>query len=350
MKQPPANPTQTEVDLLAVFIETAEELRREPFFDLHELSSVTSRGDKLVEVEMGDRFHFRSALIPFRRLWREGEDTHYNTILSLIERHDRSSSCTVASLRDAHRKLEASSRNWPAHVNIATKELVDGWLYSVFIHTNVGKRRRNNASSFDRLTFAEWVKNFGHASLEYAFREAVRSAGFIYFQILDCLAKPLSHKWAHSGHTPQFTSTPAFGSAKRERMQDGTVVIRKSSSLYGVDETLLQRFDRLLRRFSALRGLLSDLRMKEEELLKATVTSRTIREIIAEAGMELHVSEYYQPSPAQREATRQFIDEKTLKMCNVILRGEGLIIADRNAIRVWSRDYARFKELLASKS
>src|SRR5437870_2379572 len=109
----PASPRRRDVDRLAVFVETAEELSREPFFDLYETSRSTQSGDKLLLVEMGDRFHFRSALIPFRRLWRKEEDTYFGKVLDLIERYEPAQKATLNALRIEHTKLEEDRTSWP---------------------------------------------------------------------------------------------------------------------------------------------------------------------------------------------------------------------------------------------
>jgi hypothetical protein len=259
-------PSQVEIDLLAVFIETAEELRHEPFFDLYENPRYSTQDKKLYVMEFGDRLHFRSALIPFRRIWRKGEDSHYAEILDLIVKHEPNAASAAASFRSAHERLE-SKPALPPHVTLPGKEVVDGWLYSVFVHTNL-RRSRTRPGDYDRRIFEQNVKAFGHAWYEYAFRETVRSAGWTYFNIVDWLARPLLDRWKAAKYEPSFQISYAFGTAKREKMPDGTVIVRRSSSLYGVDETLIQKFFRLLQRFSNLQSILKSLRMSDEELLK----------------------------------------------------------------------------------
>jgi hypothetical protein len=73
----PTTPTPEEVDSLAAFIEAVEELEREPFFGPDDNLKIVSRGG-MTRYEFGDRFHFRSALVSFRRhffhpdAWRAG--------------------------------------------------------------------------------------------------------------------------------------------------------------------------------------------------------------------------------------------------------------------------------------
>jgi len=336
-------PSQLEIDLLAVFIETAEELRHEPFFDLYENTRYSTQDKKLYVIEFGDRFHFRSALIPFRRMWRNGEDSYYADILDLIVKYEPNAIGAAASFRDRHKQLETAPAS--SHVASPGKEVVDSWLYSVFVHTNL-KRSRTRAEGYDRRVFEENVRKFGHAWYEYAFRETVRSAGWLYFNILDWLALPLFEHWRAAKSEPSFQISYAFGTAKREKMPDGTVIIRRSSSLYGVDETLIQKFFRLLRRFRNLKDIFKSLRMSDEELLKCFIQARSIRELIKAAGFEFHLADYYKPKDGDVYETATLHDSVTNEFGSYCSTRDWLIIASKGTLRSWSRQFRQLKALL----
>jgi hypothetical protein len=116
--------------------------------------------------------------------------------------------------------------------------------------------------------------------------------------ILDWLARPLLNRWKAARYEPSFRITYAFGAAKREKMPDGTIVIRRSSSLYGVDETLLQKFFRLLRRFSHLESMFKSLGMSDEELLK-----RSFRHETYENSSKLRDSSFTSPTTTSPRTT-----------------------------------------------
>jgi hypothetical protein len=340
-------PSQVEIDLLAVFIETAEELRREPFFDLYETPRWTSQQDKLVVMEFGDRFHFRSALIPFRRLWRKGEDSYYSDILRLIAKHNPSAAPFAQSYSDAHRHFEEKPSH-PPHVTLTGKEVIDGWLYSVFVHTNI-KRSRAKIGDYDRRDFERNVQRFGQAWYEYAFRETVRHVGWLYFNILDHLAKPLLHDWSIANLKPSFQMMDAFGMAKREKTPDGTVIIRRSSSLYGIDETLIQKFFRLLRRFRSLEGILDSLQMSNEELLKAFIEAPTVRNLITSAGYELHLAEHYTPKEGDATRNATIFDSLTGKYGSYCSTRDQLLVASKTCLSAWAREFSELKALLLNR-
>lgn len=340
----PFAPTQDEVDLVTAFIETAKELRAEPFFDPYENPSYSTQSEKLIVMHLGDRFHFRSALIPFRRIWRKGEDSYFADILAVLERYSSEAPQYASWRREQHEKLEREPA-LPPHVPIPGKQLIDGWLYSVFVHTNLNRKIKNPDRDFNRKTFEGYLTQCGHAWLEYAFRESVRGAGWLYLQILDELAVPQMEKWIADGFKSSFTPISAFGSSPREKSPDGTLVVRKSSSFYGVDETLIQRFFRLLKRFRTLEGTFGHLKMEPEQLLKAFVGSRSVKQILEDAGWELHLAELYRP-PSEHASVHQYFDPSSRKVGSMWFERDQIAIVSRNTLRIWSKEFSALKTQL----
>ena|SRR5437763_8019684 len=76
-------PTQDEVDSLASFVEAIAELDSEPFFSRDEPRTLSISGDKFT-YHLGDRFHFRSALITFRRIWMKGDAENFDHVCNVI--------------------------------------------------------------------------------------------------------------------------------------------------------------------------------------------------------------------------------------------------------------------------
>ena len=60
-------------------MEACAELDREPFFGPDEKRVLTVEGDRISCI-LGDRFHFRSALISFRRIWMPKEPSHVHSV------------------------------------------------------------------------------------------------------------------------------------------------------------------------------------------------------------------------------------------------------------------------------
>jgi hypothetical protein len=75
-------PIQEEVDSIASYIEAVTELQTEPFFSRDEPRSIAGSGDKFT-YRLGDRFHFRSALITFRRMGA-GSPENFDHVCNLM--------------------------------------------------------------------------------------------------------------------------------------------------------------------------------------------------------------------------------------------------------------------------
>src|SRR6266404_4587645 len=79
--------TQKDVDAVASFVEATNELNLEPFFGKDEQFSFSGMpGDGPATFHLGDRFHFRSALISFRRIWMPTEPSHWDNVISILTR------------------------------------------------------------------------------------------------------------------------------------------------------------------------------------------------------------------------------------------------------------------------
>jgi len=78
---------QEDVDAVASFVEAINELDLEPFFGKDEqfsFSGMPSAGP--ATFHLGDRFHFRSALISFRRIWMATESSHWENVIRILTR------------------------------------------------------------------------------------------------------------------------------------------------------------------------------------------------------------------------------------------------------------------------
>ena len=78
--------TQNDVDSVASFVEAASELDLEPFFGKDEQFSFSGTPQGPSTFYLGDRFHFRSALISFRRIWMPSEPSHWRNVVEICTR------------------------------------------------------------------------------------------------------------------------------------------------------------------------------------------------------------------------------------------------------------------------
>src|SRR4051812_21903337 len=78
-------PTQDEIDSIGSYVQAIDELDGEPFFSKDEPRKLSS-GGKHRSFHLGDRFHFRSALITFRRIWMTGDAENIDRVCGLLRR------------------------------------------------------------------------------------------------------------------------------------------------------------------------------------------------------------------------------------------------------------------------
>jgi len=165
-RSPALVPTQPEVDALASFIEVAEDLTHEPFLSEDERFSVSQSANGPSTYRLGDRTHFRSALISFRRLWMEREPTCYRKICGILSKYS-ASTAGIASLQritiEDHRKGNA----WLLD-EVKTEDLIDLWINTVFAHGGLDPKRKSTRQFFDAL-----VEQYGIGAVELGFRTSV---------------------------------------------------------------------------------------------------------------------------------------------------------------------------------
>ena len=279
-------PVQRDVDSIASFAEACAELEREPFFGKDEqLGSRTGPG-KATTYTMGDRFHFRSTLISFRRIWMPNEASHWNRIAQILRRTNLPSEITAFGDHEAANIAATCARDsWPTTLN--TKIVINLWLNTVFAHDGLtGPTRRSD--------FEAAVATYGHAQFEYAFRLSVKFLGAHFMNLWRLAAQQaLEHYRTANQMKPSFNIGAAFGSSRRERTADGHVIIRQSSSEFFTEETIAERFARLLGRSAHkdIKYILDHLDSTPTERLRATLRARTIVELLTLLDGEFWVTE-----------------------------------------------------------
>lgn len=135
-------PTQDEVDSLASFVEAIAELANEPFFSRDEPRKLTHASGKFT-YHLGDRFHFRSALITFRRIWMKGDAENFDHICNIIWKYSTPPpNDFLKFIRNSVREHLEQRPDWPRPIGITGRELVDLWLNAVFAHSGLSGRTK----------------------------------------------------------------------------------------------------------------------------------------------------------------------------------------------------------------
>lgn len=272
-------PDQHEVNCLAAFIEAVEELEHEPFCGEDDKSVYSMRGSQ-VTARFGDRFHFRSALVTFRRIWLKEEASNFNFICNLVERYEPSSILTTTG-RDQFRMH--TNMRW-GRIPLTSGEVVDLWLNAVFAHTNL--RRTKKPQWRDRVDFDKLVETHGHAMLEFICRTTVRAVITAAFNVVR-EARWALDRWEKDYQLrPEFVIGAPFGRNQRETTKAGHTVIRTASTEHLGHETELQRFERILARdrFRSLKSILDCVGEDREKLAAAVRRSNSYEQTLTELG------------------------------------------------------------------
>jgi hypothetical protein len=287
MSNSSTTPNKHDANCLAVFIEAVEELKREPFFSPDDQSKISMQGS-LKQATFGDRSHFRSALITFRRMWLEKEASCFPAICKLIKRYEGGVAQNYIDgvvLVHYNAYIKASFMG----IKLSGQEVVDLWLNGVFAHTNI----KRGEGWVTRIKFHETVKKYGATSLEFQCRNVVKSVGYCYFNLLATAKRTLKRWETDYEITPDFEIGAPFGKTQVESNEDGFIVTRKASTEHSPNETEQQKTDRFLNRseFSTLKKVVAALRLDESVFFESFKAAKTYQEFLKKVGYEVIVNE-----------------------------------------------------------
>lgn len=295
-------PSPDEVDSLASFVEAIAELEAEPFFSRDEPRTLSATGDKFT-YRLGDRSHFRSALITFRRIWMQRDAENFDRVCNIISKHTTpTSNGFLAFERDAVRRELEAYPSMPKRIDVTNRELVDLWLNAVFAHSGL-RGRTKLRHRFDAL-----IERYGSGCLEFAFRQVVFTLGLHYRNIKGLAQNLLKHWKAEFGMSPSFQAGSPFGTKRRERTTDGELIVRESSSEYYSEENYDQRFTRILGRpeFRNLESMLKSLQLSDRELLPHVLKHDTCTALVNESMLTLRTVARMPENPASSEGLKFF--------------------------------------------
>jgi hypothetical protein len=137
--------------------------RFEPFFGKDEQFSQSGSAEHKMIFKLGDRFHFRSALISFRRIWMPREPSHWKAVSAVLTRQGMPAQISLQASVQAKLIEDYISEPAPYLNNETTgNRVIDLWLNTVFAHAGISGR--NKRSDFEGL-----LTNMAKAGLNMPF-------------------------------------------------------------------------------------------------------------------------------------------------------------------------------------
>lgn len=351
--------TKKEVDAVASLVEAAGELDLEPFFGVDEQFITTSGSSEYrIMYQLGDRFHFRSALISFRRIWMPSEPSYWRNVAEILSRSEIPARIrTQASLQAQIIENFISGFDPRTDKEMGRKKMVDLWLNTVFAHGGIAaddKRSHNKRSDFEAA-----ADKYGQDRFEFGFRMCVKLAGEMFRALSKDAATPALDVFKHElSLQPSFRIGAAFGTKRKEATKHGELIIRQASSEYFSEETFEQRFQRILRRrhLQSLSFILHQFDLTPVDVLKAVFAAASFASFIEKLGGSLEVTQGDGADESLNERLPDGFSAATTihgadyRPCGrTLISRQGKVRTTPRAVVVLDADLVRFKEELLAE-
>ncbi|HTY88568.1 MAG TPA: hypothetical protein VMB80_13965 [Candidatus Acidoferrum sp.] len=327
------------VDQIASFVEACSELQREPFYGKDESLSFRGSGDRWT-FSFGDRFHFRSALISFRRLWMRTEPSNWEQIVKILKNPDLPREIILSTEYHERNIHAAISRDRHLlNFNMPGERIVDLWLNTVFAHGGLeGKNKRSD--------FEATVDQYGHAAFEFCFRSLVREVGREFLNLNNLAAKPALEFYAQKLNLyPSFRIGAAFGAKRKERTKEGHLIIREGSSEFFSEEIFEERFNRILLRYEnkEIKFVFEHLDARTNELLRATLKGGSLADLLAalDGRLETKSLTLGEFKPVQGMRASWAIDQSRIDVFE-----DCVVVTDEKGIEALNKKLNKFREQL----
>jgi len=278
--------TQDDVDAVASFVEATNELELEPFFGKDEQFSFSGTADGPATFYLGDRFHFRSALISFRRIWMPSEPSHWRNVVEIMARDGMPAEVSNNASIQGQVIETLVSREAGFLKEVSGTKVIELWLNTVFAHGGIAGRNR-------RRDFESAVEKHGQGRFEYSFRSLVKWTGEAFRFLSTNSAKPaLAFFDDQLSLRPSFRIDAAFGTKRKEVTKTGDTIIRQASSEHFTEETFEQRFQRILKRrnFDTLNNIVKAFDRTTVELVRALFASTSFGQFIRKLDGDLETT------------------------------------------------------------
>ena len=328
--------TQDEIDQLGLYLEIIEDMSFEPFYSKDEKMSL-SGGNEEKEFYMGDRAHFRSALISFRRLWMNDEPSNYNRVAKIVDKYRPKTKNFYLQQIDDRLNKDGLMFGPP---NMTSKDLLELWINCVFAHGGQSRNKRLQRKHFD-----EAVEKHGIGILEWNFRSIVRFAGMGMIKMGFQYIQPfLSEVYGVTGKQESFIRSSPFGRSIQEITDENDVLYRRASTKFYSDESAENRLQRVLKRdeHHNVSGVIEKISVSNIEKLMALLRSEDLKIFLEEFGGNLVI--HSEGTKIMQLLDRKFsMGSSVLGDQYVIDRYRNLHVTEKN-LQYFLAAYHRLKE------
>jgi len=269
------------------------------------------------------------------------EASYWEDVVGIFDKTDLPTEIVSPALREAdHIRNICAQDAFPTKMK--AKLVIDLWLNTVFAHGGLDgrKKARTRRGDFEAATVT-----YKHAPFEYAFRASVKSIGNHLMNISRLAARPAleSYRTAHN-LTPSFRIGAAFGIRRRERTQEGHLIVRQGSSEFFTEETLEERFTRVLARDAhrTLKWVLNPLDATKAELLRAVLRATSLSELLSLLDGEFRIvpmaSDELVERPGLRASTGLMGRRVNIYLDNVVETHEAGAAALRQMLSIFKKE------------
>ena len=210
------------------------------------------------------------------------------------------------------------------NLKMRSDRIIDLWLNTVFAHGGLeGKNKRSD--------FEATVDQYGHAVFEFCFRSLVRKIGFEFLNISSMAAKPALDFYSQkAGLSPSFRIGAAFGEKRKEQTKEGHLVVREGSSEFFSEETLEEKFTRVLERYEnrEIQLVSKNLDVSVNELLRAVLNHLSLPQLLValDGRLEIKALKFGEVIPGEKFRAGWAINRSPINVlddCVVITDEEG---------------------------
>lgn len=323
-------PSQEEIDAVAHFVEAARELKDSPFFkqEYGSLSLSIREGAAREEIEgnFPDQQIIQGAVVPFRRVWHQGEVCYHARVVNILRRYVPFYRSFLTPILFTDERSMAGSFEWTRDCGLTPTEVIDLWLNTRYHHVGRGRPSLPSRDDFDRFN-----QSLGPVLFEFYFLQSLFEFGISLFNVLQC-AEGFIRTAEEEGLNPSFQPV----TTRDPRIRRGTPGYTPPT------ESAHHRVWRLRRRndYRGISYLMDISNLTDEVVAGLLVNCDSFDQFASEAGLSLeHTDDFEAARDIENfNAMGGAIDNHFAAVRNGKCR-RGFVGRRRDSTLVWGEDF-----------